>query len=325
VRITIDGRNYETSGFQQTPWCRRAGIIVRGELRGQIEVCYLEARPEADDGPFLAEEDKLLGAVAERLGRIVERKRAQEQLRQREAQLAQVARLNMMGELASGLAHELNQPLSAVVNYTRGSLRRLEQAEHVSDEIKDALESAATQAERAGEIVHRLRRFIRKRQPMCEHVDVNTLAMEVMGWVSPEARKRGIALSLDIGKDVPSIQGDRIQIEQVLLNLAWNAMEAIDEDQDELKEVRIRTTCASDGNVELQVVDTGRGLPSDDIDHIFDAFFTTKSDGMGIGLSISRSIIEAHGGRLWATERESGGTVFRFSLPVKTGGQRDVA
>ncbi|MDX2171428.1 MAG: PAS domain S-box protein [Deltaproteobacteria bacterium] len=242
---------------------------------------------------------------------LTERKRAEEAARQRQAELAHVLRVSAMDEMAAGIAHELNQPLAAIVNYARGCARRLDDA---PPDVLEALDRIAAEALRAGDIVHGLKRVVRKEPPRESAVDLKAVAREAVQLVRPEATERGISLRLDLHPDLPEPLGDRIQIEQVILNLLRNAIEAI-----ALRPglVALRILPHDQGGVRVAVSDTGGGIPAALRDRIFAPFFTTKTSGLGMGLSISRTIVEAHGGRLWAEPNPGAGTTFLFTLPYR--------
>ncbi len=261
---------------------------------------------------------------------IVERRRAEDMARQRQAELAHAARLNTMGEMASGFAHELNQPLSAITNYAQGCVRRLErglgsatrpgnEASVLRDEgeieaLRDAMEQVSAQAGRAAKIIRRIRSFVRKEQPKHIPVDVNALIRDVADFTQAEFDRSEVLIGLDLGAPLPPVWADAIQIEQVILNLVRNGIEAMN-DTNGRRRLDIATKPAPDG-VRVSVRDRGHGIPADTLDHIFDPFVTTKPGGLGLGLSISQSIIEAHGGRLTAESRAGGGTRFLFTLPA---------
>ncbi|MGH7788420.1 MAG: sensor histidine kinase [Candidatus Binatia bacterium] len=246
---------------------------------------------------------------------VTARKQAEEAARQRQAELTHVLRLSTMGEMASGLAHEINQPLAAIVNYAQGSSRRLRNDASEVAAVLPVVDAIAAEALRAGEIIRRLRNMVRKEAPRQDWFDLNALVVETLHLLEPEARQRGVLLRTELAPDLPAVMGDSIQIEQVLLNLVRNAIEAL-ADVSGRSEVLVVARLVSGEALELSVRDTGPGLPADAPDRVFDAFFSTKSGGLGMGLSISRTIVEAHHGRLWATPNAEGGTTFRLTLPI---------
>jgi len=253
---------------------------------------------------------------------ITARVRAEEQARQRQAELAHVARLGTMGEMAAGLAHELNQPLSAIVNYVQACLERIQSGAGDPSELLSDMEQAAAQAERAGEIVERIRKFVRKPEARRTAMDPNTLVREAADLVKTELRHHEVQLILDLTDPLPKVEADSIQIEQVIVNLIRNSMEAMSETRGDGRRLVIQTSSAGHDAVECAISDTGPGLSADVGERAFDPFFTTKPDGMGMGLSICRTIIEAHGGRLWATPNPERGATFRFTLPIEGGDHR---
>jgi len=245
---------------------------------------------------------------------ITAQKRAEELAYQHRAELAHVARVSTMGELAAGLAHEINQPLGAIVNYTRGTQRRLRAGTMELPALLDALEEISVLGMRCGDIIRRLRGFIRKSAATFEWVDLNVLARDVGALTEPDARQRGVSIIYDLAPDLPLVRVDRIQIEQVVLNLMRNAIEAMERLDVGEKIVTVTTCPADDGGVEVAISDTGAGLTDEQLVQSFEPFFTTKATGLGLGLGISRSIVEAHGGRLWATPHRPRGMTFRFQI-----------
>lgn len=250
---------------------------------------------------------------------ITKRALAEEKARQREAELAHVVRLGTMGEMATFFAHEITQPLSAIANYTRGCVRRLRADVGNREDVLAAMEQVYVQAERAGEIIRRLRSFVRKQEPRLSMVNVNDLVQDVVSFVRAEARDKGITIRMELGDPMDPVMADKIQIEQVMLNLVRNGIDSMNDNNSTRRELTVRTGMTARTGVEVTVSDTGRGLAPDAAEHVFEPFFTTKPNGMGMGLSISRSIIETHGGRLRATPAPEGGAAFTFSLPASSG------
>jgi C4-dicarboxylate-specific signal transduction histidine kinase len=220
----------------------------------------------------------------------------------------------MMGEMAAGLAHEINQPLGAIVNFTRGCERRLRARGSADADVMHTLELVSEQAMRAGQIIRRIRDFVRKEEPNLGWIDVNELVRHVAELAGPEGRQHGITLEVNLAPAMPRAFGDGIQIEQVLLNLVRNGFDAMEGLPDGARTVSIRTGASAPAHIEVAVSDTGAGLAPELLDRIFEPFFSTKATGLGLGLAISRSIIEAHGGRLWAEPNAARGSTFRFSL-----------
>lgn len=247
---------------------------------------------------------------------ITESRKAKELNRVHEAELAHATRLAMLGEMAAGIAHEVNQPLAAIVNYANGSSRRLQSGgEKELPAIQDALTHIASEAMRASEIVRRLKSLARKEVFQRERLPLSDLARRTLRLVDSEVREKGVVISLDLAQEIPPVLVDSIQIEQIVLNLVRNACEAMQSQEDE-RRVTIRTFREGDESVAISVEDSGPGLTPALMTRVFDAFFTTKRNGLGMGLSISRSIAEAHHGRLWAEANEPRGSVFTLSLPI---------
>src|SRR5262245_139122 len=257
--------------------------------------------------------------------RVVERtaelSASEERAREHQAHLAHVLRVSTMGEMAAALAHELNQPLGAIVNYANGIGVRLREGSIAPDELREAVTRIATEGLRAGEIIRRARDYVRQSIANREPADLNEVVRDAAQLIEPDARRSNIPIQLVLGPDLPQVGMDRIQVEQVILNLLRNGLDAMSETVSDCHELLIQTRAGSDETVEVSVRDTGIGMSPATRERIFDPFFTTKSGGLGMGLSISRSIIEAHGGRLWANGNPDRGTTFSFTLPLRKPGE----
>jgi two-component system sensor kinase FixL len=246
-----------------------------------------------------------------------ERQKTEKRLQDLQTEFAHVSRLTAMGEMASSLAHELNQPLSAIASYVKGSEKLLEAGEVDRDRLRDALKRANEQALRAGEIIKRLRDFVAKGETARAPEDLGKLVEEASLLALVGAKEHGVRTRFDLDSMQLTVLVDKIQIQQVVLNLIRNAMEAMAGSEQRDLDVRVG---AGEGGMALVIVaDTGSGLTDDVLAMLFQPFMTTKKHGMGIGLSISRSIIEAHGGRIWAENRAEGGCQFHFTLPTVGG------
>jgi len=247
---------------------------------------------------------------------ITARKHAEEEIRLHYRELAHASRVTTMGEMASGLAHELNQPLAAIANYSRGCLRRIRAGNDSPGELAQAMEQVCSQAERAGDIIRSLRKFVRKDEHRARPVDLRAVLREAMLIAEPEARQHQVRVTVDIVAGLPLFMGDAIQIEQVILNLARNAVEAMGEVAPEQRHLGIRAFPDERGVANLEIRDAGPAVPRETFNLIYEPFYTTKANGMGMGLPICRSIVEAHGGGLLAFYNEPGpGLTFRFDLP----------
>jgi len=270
-----------------------------------------------DDKPMqdLDLSKSIMSIFAGRAAAELERKRAEELERQHMLELAHISRLSTMGEMATELAHELNQPLTAISNYGEAALNLVTSDLSVSDDVKDALQEITNQTYLAGEIIRRLRAFIRKEASPRIQINVNEMVKEVLQLTNVESRWQGIFIFQDLGNQLPEVVIDKILIEQVLINLIRNAIEAMGSEQVSERRLTIRTMLNDRDEIEIAISDNGSGLTSAELEKAFDSFYTTKEDGMGMGLSISRSIIEAHDGNLWANSTPGEGTTFRFTLP----------
>ena len=243
----------------------------------------------------------------------------EERTRQHQARLAQFARLSSVGEMASGMAHELNQPLTAITGYVDGSAQRLRNATHDKDEVLEALKKASDQAIRAGDIIRRIRAFVRPSDDVREVIDLNSVIRDILVMLEYEARRGNMTINLQLDATVPHVRGDAIQIQQVVLNLARNAQDAIREGSNPSGIMAIRTENSANGFVEVRVEDDGLGITSETRDRMFEPFYTTKEQGLGMGLSICQSIVEGHGGRIWVDPDDRAGAVVFFSLPMFDG------
>jgi C4-dicarboxylate-specific signal transduction histidine kinase len=284
-------------------------LSSEGRVVGTFAMYYREPRwPRAHEHDII-ERITPLAAVA------VERAHADEALRQAQAELARVTRVTTLGELTASIAHEVNQPLAAIVADANASLNWLAAAEPELERVRETLAAIATDGHRAADVIQRIRQLATKTEPRKARLDVNDVVREVVALVRAEVARHEITLTLDAAAPLPSVVGDRIQLQQVVLNLVMNAIEAMASVMDRPRELVIRCE-RHDDVARVAVHDTGVGIRASDLDRVFSAFFTTKPSGMGMGLSISRSIIEAHGGRLWAAPNEPHGAILQFSLPV---------
>jgi C4-dicarboxylate-specific signal transduction histidine kinase len=247
---------------------------------------------------------------------ITERKRAEEALRQAQADLAHIARVTTMGELTASLAHEVNQPIAAAVTNANTCLRWLTRDQPDVEEARAAAMRIVKDGTRAGEIISRIRVLFKKGTSERELVDVNDLVREMIVLVRSETMRYNILVGTHLPADLPKIMGDRVQLQQVLMNLMLNSIDAM-KDVDGTRELAIRSQRAENEQVLVSLSDTGVGLPPQQAEQIFNAFFTTKPHGTGMGLRIRRSIIESHGGRLWAADNSPRGASLCFTLPAK--------
>jgi PAS domain S-box-containing protein len=246
---------------------------------------------------------------------VEDRRQTGEALYLLQTELAHIARVTTLGELAVSIAHEINQPLTAVVSNADASLRWLRQSPPNLDEARRALEDVVKQALRASEVIIRIRTLMRKGPRLSLVLNVNDLIEEILILVRPQIERRHVQVRSELATDLPSIAGDSIQLQQVVLNLVLNAIQAMDEQEEHSKELILVSRREGPHDIVISVRDSGEGIPAHQLDQLFQPFFTTKPGGIGMGLAICRSIVEAHGGRIWATSNVNHGADFQFSLP----------
>jgi C4-dicarboxylate-specific signal transduction histidine kinase len=254
---------------------------------------------------------------------IDDRKCAEAALREASSELAHVARLTTMGELTASIAHEVKQPITAAVTSAQTALRWLEAQPPELEEVREALSRIVRAGKRAGDVIGRIRALVTKEPPRKEPVEINVAIREVVELTRGEAVKARVSVRTDLAEGLPLIEGDHVQLQQVILNLIINGIEAMAADGDGSRELLISTNRDGTGAVSVSVADTGPGLTAEGLKQLFAAFYTTKPGGLGLGLSICRSIIEAHEGRLWASANDPHGARFEFTLPVVMGLSHD--
>ena len=249
---------------------------------------------------------------------ITEKRKIEEKEKQRVLELAHVSRLSTMGEMATQIAHELNQPLSAINTYSDACLYMLQSVPEADPDLTSALRGIKHQAQRSGDIIRGLRNFVSKGELQKSTTDINTIIHSVVNLAMSELRKNNVEVDFELAEKLPLIITEKILIEQVVLNLVRNAIDAMAEANSLTRKVHIHTFLNTEGMIEVRIMDTGPGMGASQIDHIFNAFVTTKLHGIGMGLPISRTIIEAHGGKLFALSEINKGATFIFTLPLKT-------
>jgi C4-dicarboxylate-specific signal transduction histidine kinase len=242
-------------------------------------------------------------------------KQLEESLRQHQDELAHVLRRHTVEQMAAAVTHEINQPISAITNWAQGGVRRLRDGTIDSVLLLDVFEKINAEGLRAGEILRSIRNLIRRDGGAETAVDLRALADEAVRVLGPQARRHGVTVRLESGEALPPVTGNATQIEQVMVNLILNGVQAVAADCAGRREVVVAATRTSDA-VEVAVSDSGGGIKSDMASQLFSPFVTTKANGLGLGLAISRTIVENHGGRLWATSTPQAGATFRFSLPL---------
>ena len=247
---------------------------------------------------------------------VTARKQAEQEAQRLREEIAHAGRVSMMGQLASGLAHEINQPLASILRNAEAAEIYLQHASPDLDEIRAILADIRTDDERAGHVIDRMRGLLKRHTLDARRLDVGSLVDEVAAVLRVDAARRQVKVEVDVPGDLPQVQGDRVHLQQVLLNLILNGMDALNGARPEDRRVSVAARLDSAETVEIAVGDAGPGIPAERLALIFDPFFTTKPSGMGMGLAISRTIIEAHGGRIWAENKVGGGAAFRFTLPI---------
>jgi C4-dicarboxylate-specific signal transduction histidine kinase len=276
---------------------------------GQTRWIEARGRPElaANGQPAL-----MRGVVLD----VTDRRRTELELQELRGQLAHAGRLSVLGQLAAALAHELNQPLGAILRNAEAAELFLQANPPALDEVRDIVADIRRDDQRAGAVIDRLRALMKRGALELRPLHLGSLVDEVATLARPDAIARRITVAVEMPLDLPLVRGDSVHLQQVLLNLLLNALDALNEAPPEFRRVTVRAQRAGPELVEVQVSDTGCGIPADQVARVFDPFFTTKPRGMGMGLSISRTIIGAHGGRIWAENRPEGGASFRFTLPL---------
>jgi PAS domain S-box-containing protein len=278
---------------------------------GEVHWMQTVKRPiAAGDG----ERHQVLGTSTD----ITQRKRAEAELHEQRAQITHVARVSIMGELAASLAHELNQPLAAILSNAQAALRFMDRQIADPQEIREILQDIVTANRRAGDVIRHVRALVKKGEADLEFVgiDLAELMRDVLALVHSDAVAHNVRISVDVPDDLPTVRGDRVHLQQIVLNIVLNAFDAMSDRPRREREVTLRAVRQSDRIIRVSISDRGSGLPEGALDKIFQPFYTTKAEGLGMGLSICRSIMELHGGTLSAANNADGGATFSFTLPV---------
>jgi PAS domain S-box-containing protein len=308
--VTLDNNFPRAHVAEETGLKAALGIPI---LSGDQVIAVIEfflREPQDEDERLV----QVITSVAAQLDLAIERKRAEDELRRTQGQLAHVARVTTMGELTASIAHEVNQPLGAIVGNADICLAWLTEAHPDLGKMAEALQDISRDGHRASEVIGRIRGLAKKQLPQKTTLDINEVAREAQALVSHEANMRGVVLRTEFCAELPAVSGDRIQLQQVLLNLLMNGMDAMAATERQRRTLTI-STAHNRLKALVAVRDSGAGIEPQQAEQIFKAFYSTKSGGMGMGLAISRSIIEAHGGRLWLEPNEGPGVTFKFTLP----------
>jgi signal transduction histidine kinase len=292
----------------------RTGLVV--PLLNDDELVGIIALGRKQVQPFTDKQISLFGDFAAQATIALESTRRERQYREIQSELARANRVATMGQLTASIAHEIKQPIAATRTNAAAALRFLDKSPPDITEVREALAWIVNDADRACDVVDRIGSLIKKSPPRKEVVDLNAAIQEVTALTQSEAVKSGVRVGTQLADDSPPIRCDRVQLQQVMLNLIVNAIQSMNGIEDGNRELHISTARIEPEGVHVAVRDTGPGLRPESLPRVFEPFYTTKPDGMGMGLSICRSIVEAHGGRLWATSCEPRGALFQFTIPA---------
>ena len=319
----IQGVHSEDRDDVKSAWKR----WLAGEGEGRLDVTFRIVRPDGEArwirsrGTLIRDERGKPYRGSGIAEDVTEERRSQEALAEARTELAHVSRLTTMGELTTSIVHEVSQPLGGMIAMAAAGARWLAAEPPDIAEARSALDNIAADGKRAREVIARIRALTKRQVPRLELLDINRKILDVLALTEQELRSHDIALRTELDRTLPHVAGDRVQLQQVLINLIVNAIEAMRRVHDRARELTIVSGPDGPKAVTVEVRDSGTGLDHEGAERVFEAFYTTKAEGIGIGLSISRSIVEAHGGRLWASANKPHGAVFRFSLPVAGEGQ----
>ncbi len=309
TRIILDGIDYSLPDFESNDNTLASDIMIDNKKRGQIEIVYTRKRPELDEGPFLKEERKLLDTVAKELALIIKRRESEEDKNKLLNQLHHADRLATVGELAAGLAHEINEPLGSILGFAQLAGKY----PGVPDQVRKDLEKIVRSSLHAREIIKKMMLFSRQVTPQKKQVDINHVIEESLYFYKSRCQKEGIRMDIELQQDLPTMIADPVQINQVVVNIVVNAMQAMPHGG------KLKVSSAVSGHeIILTIQDSGVGMKKEVMDRIFDPFFTTKpaGQGLGLGLSVVHGIITAYGGSISVMSEPGRGTEFKISLPI---------
>jgi signal transduction histidine kinase len=292
----------------------RTGLVVPLLKDNEMVGMIILGRKQVQ--PFTDKQISLFGDFAAQATIALESTRRERQYREAQMALAHANRIATIGQLTASITHEVRQPITAAVTYALAARRWLSEEPPDFGEVSEALAGIITEGNRASEVIGRTRALIKKAPPRKDAFSINDAILEVVALTRTEAANNGVLVRTQLAEGLPPVQGDRVQLQQVMLNLIVNASQSMSGVEDGNRELHVSTVSIEPEGVRVAVRDTGPGLSPESLSRLFEPFYTTKPDGMGMGLSICRSIIEAHGGRLWATRREPRGALFQFTVPA---------
>ncbi|MFA6922923.1 MAG: ATP-binding protein [Bacteroidales bacterium] len=309
ARITLDNNHFNSVEFQDLPFKQSEKIIIKGQQRGYVEVFYIKAMPDADEGPFLKEERKLIKAIAQKLALIIERKEEVEQMKLLQSQIQHADRLATIGELTAGIAHELNNPLNSILGFAQ----LITKTDNLSEQVKQDIEKIIKASLHAREIIKKLMYFTREMPQVFNKVNLNQVVKDEMYFIEPLCKKEKINILYHLADNLPFILADNLQLNQVLANLVVNAIQAMQE-----KGVLTISTYFNSESVFMSIEDTGIGMSEKIMQNIFDPFFTTKATGKGtgLGLSVVHGIVFNHKGKINVKSKEGIGTKFEIEFSI---------
>jgi len=316
ARIVLDGRRYETPGFREGRQRQSADVILGGKSRGSVEVVYAEEKLPLNDGLFLKEEQSLLDAIARQIAFIVERRQAEEERSQLQKQLMHADRLATIGQLAAGVAHELNEPLSSILGFAQLAQRN----QRLPEETVHDIQRIVTASLHAREVIKKLLLFARQTPTFKRHTNINNIVSEALGLFEHRFENDGIKLVCTFCPRMPEMTADAGQLTQVMVNLVVNAIQAMPEGG----KLTVLTD-VQDRHVVCMVEDTGVGMTEDVLDRLFVPFFTTKevNQGTGLGLPVVHGIVTSHGGTIEVKSKPGKGTKFTIRLPIEPGASHE--
>ncbi|MEI6809233.1 MAG: ATP-binding protein [bacterium] len=318
ARIAYQGRHYQTLNYRESEWRQSEGISVDGCPVGVIELCYLQERPRKYEGPFLKEERNLINKIAQRLGEVVARKNAEANLNNLVQDLAKMERVLAMGAIASSFAHELNQPLTGMLSNIQAAQMLLSVAKPDLDEVREIITDIIIDDKRAGDVIRQLRASLRSEEPNRTPVDIPRAISAVLPIIRSSVAVRNASITTHFDKELPKVLVDQLQLQHVVMKLVQNAGEAMLDNSEGNRNIVIRAQCESCPFVTVSIRDSGPGVADSKLTKMFEPLSTTNPDGIRLGLSVCRTIVEANGGRIWMENNPDRGATVYFTMPAVT-------